>query len=63
MRLMGIVDVSISVLVEDSHRVVVLIRRDVNTRRSVRGVKDSIFIKLTVPNGGGGGVFIWGIEN
>lgn len=60
---MGIVDVSIAVLIEDSHRIVVLISRDVNTRRSVRDVNDSILIKLTVPNGGGAGVFIGRIEN
>ena len=63
MRLMKIVDVSISILVEDFHRVVVLFCSDVDTRRGVRGVIDSILIKLAVPNRGGARVFIGRVEN
>lgn len=63
MRLMKIVDVSISILVEDFHRVVVLFCSDVDTRRDVRGVIDSILIKLAVPNRGGARVFIGRVEN
>ena len=60
---MVVVNISISILVEDFHRVVVLFCSDVDTRRSVRCKKDSGLVKLAVPYRGGARVFIGRVEN
>lgn len=63
MRLMRIVNISISILVEDYHRVVVLFYSDIKTRGGVRCVIDSVLVKLAIPYRGGSRVLIGRVEN